>query len=135
MAYNPSTADTSQLLIGSPLVLVPGVEGLDGPGRDRSSVDITAIDDSVSKQLSGKAKMSDCTFNLRWDPANAQHIALEAANKSGALISCEIICSDGGAATITFQATVATWKHTLHSDNPLAVACALRPYQDWVLTP
>jgi hypothetical protein len=135
MSYNPSVADTSQLLIGSPLVLVPGVEALDGPGRDRASVDVTAIDDSVQKLLSGKAKLQDVTFNLRWDPANAQHAALEAANKANTQIACQIIYSDAGAATLTFTATVPTWKHAAHQDSPNAVAVALRPTTDWVLTP
>lgn len=133
--YDPQVADTTYLMIGSPLVFVEGVEALDGPGRDRAEVDMTAISDSVQKKKSGKAKLKDCTFNLRWDPANTQHAALEAANKNNTELACRIVCSDLGAATIDFTATVPQFSFSAQQDSPLAVAVTLRPKEDFDVTP
>lgn len=131
MSYAATVADGTQLLIGSPLVLVQGVDALDGPGLNRAEVDATAISDTSQVKLSGKAKIDDVTFNLRYDSNNTQHQALRDAARNNSQVTCQILLTDSGAEQLDFTATVPVFKHMAQQDSPSAVAVVLRPNVIW----
>lgn len=135
MPYQAYSAQGSKLQFGSPLATVHGVNGIKGPGRTASDIIVTAIDDLNEVKVPGVGKIAPVTFTLFWDPADAQHVALEAANKAHTQQSFGITFSDAGAATLAFTAFVSGWEHDATQDSGLAVSVTLTLYQDWTLTP
>jgi hypothetical protein len=99
---------------GSPsnFVLIPGVEGFQGPTGSKPDIDVTAIDDLAAKSVAGVPDYGSVTFDLFWDPANTQHAQLLASFKAiGTIDYLKVVCADAGDAAITFSGEVKGWEH------------------------
>lgn len=84
----------------NPTDVLAQVESVGFTQGDRELLDVTTHDSSTTKQYvdSGLRETSEVSINLLYDPADAGHEALRAAEANGTVYYITVILPDAGAA-------------------------------------
>jgi predicted secreted protein len=87
---------------------IPSMSNLDGPKLDINQIDVTTMDDAggYEQYIAGIKKPGSVTFELIFDPADAQHKGLLNDYKLGTVRNFQLIFSDTGATQWSFAALI-----------------------------
>jgi hypothetical protein len=138
MPYSAFAVQGSALAVKivSTFTAIPGVEGLSGPTGTKQQIEVTAMNDTAAKFVSGLPDYGDVTFKLFWDPADTTHQKLltsyQTANSTDEF---QVTCSDVGAATVVFTGAVTGWKWDLQKGAAASVDVTVKVSGAVVVTP
>lgn len=90
--------------------LIPHITSIDGPGLDTNLVDSTTLDDDAETFVYGVNKAGTVSFELNFDPQNAQHKGLMDDWKNHVTRNFQYILPDDGLTMYSFAALVKSFK-------------------------
>lgn len=111
MAYKAfAVAGTKlQMSTASPVsyTTIRGVEGFQGPTATKPDIDVTAIDDTSAQFLAGIPDYGTVSWDMFWDPTEANHAALkDAFDTVGSVTYFKILNPNLSASFQTFSGEV-----------------------------
>lgn len=125
-----------QVKIGSAFTTVPGVEGLSGPTGSKQQIDVTAINDTAAKFVSGLPDYGEVSFRLFWDPSDNTHQHLLTSYQTpNSTDDFKLICSDAGAAEVQFSGQVTGWKWSFEKGQAATVEVTVKVSGNVTVTP
>jgi predicted secreted protein len=95
---------------------------------DSTLIDVTTLDDvgGYEQYLQGIKKPGTVTFDLVWDPADAQHKGLLNDWLNRTTRNFQLIWSDSGTTQYSFAALVKSWAPKASPKNALTMAVELQ---------
>jgi len=115
---------------GSPEVFtaIPSLSNLDGPKLDITQIDVTTMDDAggYEQYIYGVKKPGTVTFELIFDPADAQHKGLLNDYKTAVTRNFELVFPDLGTTQWSFAALIKSVAPKMSPKNALTMAVELQ---------
>lgn len=105
---------------------IPQVTQLDGPKMDSNLIDATTLEDTFEQFVQGVNKPGSVTFDLVWDPQNAQHKGLENDYVNKTRRNFTINWPDAGATLNTFTAFVKMFSTKAAPKSVLSISVELQ---------
>lgn len=105
---------------------VPQVTALDGPKMDSNLIDATTLEDTFEQFVQGVNKPGMVTFDLVWDPQNAQHKGIENDYVNKTRRNWTITWPDAGSTVNTFTAFVKSFGNKAGPKATLSIAVELQ---------
>ena len=143
----PVFAKGTQLMVGDGVTptegfdLIEGVRSITGPAMSAESIDITSMDTpgGFRDHMQGLKDWGALSFELLWDPSNAQHQQLFDDYVSGEIRHYKLIYPDPAATTLSFSGYVGNNPTTAAFDQALTKNCEIviqaNPAPTWSSTP
>lgn len=138
MPYQPWSTQGLQLQvkIGLAFMLIPGAEGIGGPTGTKNQIEVTALNDTAAKFVTGLPDLGEVTFTLFWDPSETTHQHLFTAfNETNSDDEFKILCADAGAAEVGFNGSVSGWRWNLQKNSAATVEVTVRVNGAVTVTP
>lgn len=138
MPYQAWSTQGTQLKvkIGETFVLIPGAEGISGPTGTKQQIEVTALNDTAAKYVTGLPDYGEITFNMFWDPADTTHQhLLTSYNTPNSKDEFEIVCADAGAAVVEFEGSINGWKWNLQKNAGASVEVTVKINGAVLVTP
>lgn len=138
MPYQAWSTQGTQLKvkIGGTFVLIPGAEGISGPTGTKQQIEVTALNDTAAKFVTGLPDYGEITFNMFWDPSDTTHQhLLTSYNTPNSSDEFQIACADAGAAVVDFEGSVNGWKWNLQKNAGASVEVTVKINGAVLVTP
>lgn len=88
---------------------ITGISTFNGPGGSAAVIDVTDLSSVAKEKRMGVPDEGSLSFTLRYNPAEASHIALRAARSAQTNTSFQLTFTDATNTTWTFFAYVTTF--------------------------
>lgn len=125
-----------QVKISAAFVTVPGVEGLSGPTGTKQQIEVTAMNDTAAKFVSGLPDYGEVTFRLYWDPSDSAHQHLLTSYQTpNSTDEFKLVCSDAGAAEVLFNGQVTGWQWSFEKGQAATVEVTIKVSGNVTVTP
>jgi hypothetical protein len=108
MAKAKAKGATIHVTISATLTKIPQCTNITPPGYSVDKVDTTDLESTVMECDSTIADPSPITATVNFDPADTEHIALQALAEAGTAVACEVRLPSSK--KYTFTAYVASWQ-------------------------
>lgn len=122
MAYDPRVVQGSVLRYATTLAGtyadIPGVRAFKQTNSQAEEIDITAINDTAKRKLSGLSDNGSLTFQLVYDPADTVHIALYTAHAAGTVLFFRYGLNAQSAYHIPAKGTIRKFEYSGDTGNP-----------------
>ena len=86
--------------------LIPSVSNLDGMKMDSNLIDVSTLDSTDEEYIYGLGKPGTLSFDIIWDPQNAQHKGLMNDYVNKTTRNFQIVWPDAGSTLNSFAALV-----------------------------